>query len=66
VQVSAQAEEERLGVDFAELWQKRQKAEVEAQVEQYLLTLEGAKAISFQSEYATSCAPSSRLDMRPM
>jgi hypothetical protein len=55
--VTAQAEEERLGIDFAELWQKRQKAEVEAQVEPYLAPLEGAKAIAFQSDYATSCAP---------
>jgi hypothetical protein len=58
-QVSTAAEEERLGVDYADLFEQRQRAAVEASVEPLLSPLDGTKQLHFDTEYATGCVPHS-------
>lgn len=65
LQVSQQAEEERLGVDFGDIWAKRQKADIVAAVQPLLTPADGTKEITFASEYATSYAYSHAFLTRP-
>jgi hypothetical protein len=55
-QVSTISEEERLGLDFSQLFAQRQKPAVEATVEPFMVPREGTKELTFTSEYATGCA----------
>lgn len=52
-QVSTTAQEEKLGVDFGDLFAERQLAGVQADVAAAMSPADGAKAISFDSTYAT-------------
>ena len=55
MQATTAAEEERLGIDFAKLWEDRQKADVVALVERESKPAEGTKAISFDTDYSRGC-----------
>jgi hypothetical protein len=56
VQVSTIEEEERLGLDFGQLFAQRQMPAVEAAVQPFMTPREGTKELMFTSEYATGCA----------
>ena len=56
LQASTTSEEERLGLDFGQLWQDRQKADTLALVERESVPKEGAAPIKFDSEFAQGCA----------
>ena len=60
MQASTTSEEERLGLDFGQLWQDRQKADTLALVERESVPKEGAAPIKFDSEFAQGCALSAR------
>jgi hypothetical protein len=47
------SEEERLGIDFAKIWEERQKAVAVRAVEEGEKAGDGAKALHFDSNYAT-------------
>ena len=58
MQATTTAEEERLGVNFGDLWEERQKGGALAAVEAAEAPAEGAQQIHFDSTYATKCASS--------
>lgn len=56
VQSSTQAEEERLGVDFATVWQQRQRATVLQAVEPFMAPVANAQELHFKHRYSQPCA----------
>lgn len=58
MQVSTQAEEERLGIDFAAIWKENQMPQVLALTEAAQKKPESAdaKELTFPSEYSQPCA----------
>lgn len=54
LEVSNASEEERLGIDFADLYRERQAADVEKRVQPFLRPEPGSKPITFDGRYATS------------
>lgn len=54
-QATTQSEEERLGVDFADLWLERQQADTLAAVDTAAAPREGSEPLNFKSDYAQGC-----------
>ena len=51
-----QSEEERLGVDFGDLWRERQMSSVVKSVEQAEQPNENVKELTVDNSFATGCA----------
>jgi hypothetical protein len=56
MQASTTAEEERIGVNFADLWKERQEKDLLTHVDQHNKVVEGAKELAFPSQYSQGCA----------
>ena len=54
LQATTRSEEERLGVDFADIWQKRQRESVLQAVEPFMAPVATTKQLQFSDKYAKS------------
>ena len=54
-QATSMSEEERLGIDFGQLWVQRQKADVKKAVAAAEKPAEHAEPVRFDANYATTC-----------